>query len=308
MADAVLHIKDSYYFELPRFLWSGYGSLDDVPKFLRDAHPHASLDEFNHDLNGKFLIPQPFGTLKNLYTPDSGFCISRFMIIEVVVAVVLVLLFRRLAGVMQKQGDAPHGRFRNMLESLLLFVRDDIARPAIGHGADKFVPILWTLFFFILTMNLLGLVPWVGTATGAFGTTLALASVTFFTGLIAGSKKFGVVGFWANMVPHMDLPAWLFPLKIAIFLIELLGTFIKHAILGVRLLANMVAGHLVLFGILGIIVTSASETTGIWATATTISVIGSVLFCCLELFVALLQAYIFTFLSALFIGAATHHH
>ena len=93
-----------------------------------------------------------------------------------------------------------------------------------------------------------------------------------------------------------------------IFAIELVGMFIKHAVLAVRLLANMVAGHLVLLGILGIIVGAASASHGIWLTATTISVVGSTLFSILELFVAFLQAYVFTFLSALFIGAAVHHH
>jgi F-type H+-transporting ATPase subunit a len=86
------------------------------------------------------------------------------------------------------------------------------------------------------------------------------------------------------------------------------GLFIKHAVLAVRLLANMVAGHLVLLGIMGIIIASAEASHGMWATAAVVSVLGSTLFSCLELFVAFLQAYVFTFLSALFISAAVHHH
>jgi F-type H+-transporting ATPase subunit a len=106
----------------------------------------------------------------------------------------------------------------------------------------------------------------------------------------------------------MDLPWWLAPLKLPIFLIEVMSLCIKHTVLSVRLLANMVAGHLVLLGIMGLIVVAAAGTTGHWATVTVISVLGSTLFSLLELFVAFLQAYVFVFLSALFIGAAVHHH
>jgi F-type H+-transporting ATPase subunit a len=108
------------------------------------------------------------------------------------------------------------------------------------------------------------------------------------------------------------MPTYLLPLKIIIscglFLIEMLGLCIKHLILAVRLLANMVAGHLVLLGIMGLITAAASASTGTWMTVTVISVVSATLFSVLELFVAFLQAYIFTFLSALFIGAAVHHH
>lgn len=309
MSDPVLHIKDCYFFEVPKVLWrADHHSLDAVPQFLRDEHPELSLDEHNAGLSGKVLIPQPFGELKNLYAKESGFCISKFMILQVVAAIIVLVIFVRLARKMKQQGAAPKGRFRNAFEAMVLFIRDEIARPAIGHGADRFLPVLMTLFFFILGCNLLGLVPWMGTPTGAFGATLALAAVTFFTGLVAGSKKFGIFGFWTNMVPGMDLHWSLFPLKIFIFAIEVFGTGIKHGILAVRLLANMAAGHLVLLGILGMITAAANSSTASWATVSTISVIGSIIFSVLELGVAFLQAYVFTFLSALFIGAATHHH
>jgi F-type H+-transporting ATPase subunit a len=124
--------------------------------------------------------------------------------------------------------------------------------------------------------------------------------------------KFGPVGFWLNQVPHMDLPWYmLILLWPPIFVIEVAGLLIRHCILAVRLLANMVAGHLVLLGIMGLAFTieaARTHTTASWALTAAVSVIGSTLFCCLELFVALLQAYIFTFLSALFIGSAVHRH
>ena len=177
------------------------------------------------------------------------------------------------------------------------------------HDGDRFVPLLLTLFFFVLGCNLLGMVPWAGSPTAAFAVTLSLAGVTLLTVVVAGMRKFGFLGFFGNQVPSMDLPLPLaIILKPAIFLIEMVGLLIKHGILAVRLLANMVAGHLVLLGIMGLISTAATYSMGLWATVTGISVVSCTLFSVLELFVAFLQAYIFTFLSALFIGAAVHQH
>jgi F-type H+-transporting ATPase subunit a len=147
----------------------------------------------------------------------------------------------------------------------------------------------------------------VGAPTGSFSVTLGLAFVTFATVVVVGSMRFGFIGFWKNQVPHLGLPlALAIPIVPMLFAIEVLGLFIKHAVLGVRLLANMVAGHLVLLAIMGLAVAAASSP--IWGVTATISVVGSALFSLLELFVAFLQAYVFTFLSALFIGAAVHHH
>lgn len=347
MADPILHIKDSYYFEIPKVLWPAkYESLEDLPPTLgfiqKEAkEQHLSIAEVNHELSGKIVIPQPLGKLKSFYAAESGFCISKFMVLELVVAGLLMLVFTRLAPKIAT-GTAPKGYLWNFFEAILLLVRDGIARPAIDshdehdhshhtphdqpqegygvahihgkvhrHDGDRFLPILWTMFFFILFCNLFGLLPWLGSPTASFSVTLALAGCTFATTLVAGMFKFGPLGFWLNQVPSMDLPVYMFPLKVMIFLIELLGLCIKHAILAVRLLANMVAGHLVLLAVMGLIVASAAagdKLFGTYGIVTTISVLGSTAFSCLELFVACLQAYVFTFLSALFIGAAVHHH
>jgi F-type H+-transporting ATPase subunit a len=152
------------------------------------------------------------------------------------------------------------------------------------------------------------MLPWAGAPTGAIGATLALAMITFGTVVVFGMRKFGFIGFFLNQIPSMDLPLAMAPLKLMILAIELLGLLIKHGVLAVRLLANMVAGHVVLLGIMTLAFSVEGASSGAWFIAAPISVIGSVLFSCLELFVAFLQAYIFTFLSALFIGAAIHHH
>ncbi|MFM8496625.1 MAG: F0F1 ATP synthase subunit A [Planctomycetia bacterium] len=350
----IYHLKDAYYFEVPKPLWrQNWRTLDDVPAFLKAPYEHEpasmpSVEQFNAALDGKILIPQPFGTLDSLYEKKSGFCISKYMLLELLLAGVLLLLFSRLAKRL-RSGEPAKGAFANLFEAMILFVRDQIARPAIdshdhGHGehddhhahdhghahgeaalagaggpavtvhrevhdGDRFVPLLLTLFFFVLGCNLLGMLPWAGSPTASFSVTLALAGVTFLTVVVAGMLKFGFFGFFKNQVPSMDLPLPLaILLKPMIFAIEMLGLCIKHLILAVRLLANMVAGHLVLLGIMGLISAAATYSMGLWATVTGISVVSSTLFSILELFVAFLQAYIFTFLSALFIGAAVHQH
>ena len=343
----IYHLKDCYFFEVPKAMWrQGWQSLNDVPQFLRDGRPDISdVAEFNQAMDGKILIPQPFGVLDSLFAMKSGFGISKYMILELVLAGILLLLFTRLATKL-RSGAAPQGWFSNLFESMILFVRDQIARPAIDshdhhddhdshaaadaghshghephshavtthavlehHDGDRFVPLLLTLFFFVLGCNLLGMVPWAGSPTASFSVTLALAGVTLATVVVAGMAKFGFLGFFGNQVPSMDLPLPLaILLKPMIFAIEMLGLCIKHLILAVRLLANMVAGHLVMLGIMGLISSAAAYSMGMWATVTGISVVSCTLFSVLELFVAFLQAYIFTFLSALFIGASVHQH
>lgn len=265
------------------------------------------IEEYNGYLDGKIMIPQPFGTLKNNYEPESGLAISKFMILELVVAIAMIWAFTKLAQRISN-GRPPRGKLWNMFEAFLMFIRNEVAVPAIGkHDADRFVPLLWTIFLFILGLNLLGMIPWLGAPTGSFSVTLAMALVTFSTVLVAGMLRFGFLGFWKNQVPSMGLPLVLaIPIVPMLFLIEVLGLFIKHAVLAVRLLANMVAGHLVLLAIMGLAVAAAESST--WVLTALVAVVGSALFSCLELFVGFLQAYVFTFLSALFIGAAVHHH
>jgi F-type H+-transporting ATPase subunit a len=270
---------------------------------------NAKVHAYNQHLSGKILIPQPFATLSNFYEKESGFAISRFMIIEVAIALILWVVFAWL-GRQVERGERPRGRLWNLLEVFVVYIRDQVARPAIGsHDGDRFVPLLLTIFFFILGCNLAGMLPWVGAPTGSWGVTFGMACVTFGTVVVCGMQRFGFVGFFLNQIPHMDLPLPIaIVLKPMILAIELLGLLIKHAVLSIRLLANMVAGHIVLLAIMMMAFSAEGAASDYWGVVAPISVIGSTLISCLELLVAFLQAYIFTFLSALFIGAAIHHH
>ncbi len=249
----------------------------------------------------KFHIPQPFEAL------GLHFHLTKFMALELTVALVMVAVFVPLARWMAS-GARPRGRWWNMFEVMVVFIRDQVARPAIGrHDSDRFLPFLWTMFFFILFLNLVGLVPWGGSPTGALGVTAALAVVTFAVVLGAGIAKYGVVHFWTGLVPRMDVPLVMkVPLWVMMFFLELLGLVVRHAILAVRLFANMFAGHLVLAVVVGFIAMTAPML--VWYGVAPASVLGAVALSLLELMVALIQAYVFTFLAALFIGMAVHQH
>ena len=299
--------------------WIQLKTKIDGASFLRSYHseapnrewPSDKIAQYNKTLDGKILIPQPFGTPRNAYEAESGFCLSRYMIIELVVAVLALAAFGWLAKRIST-GQSPTGKRWNALESMVQWVRSDVAVPAMGeHDADKFMPLLWTFFFFILGCNMMGMLPWVGSPTAAFGTTLALAGIVFVVGVTMGVKTFGPVGFLKNICPELGLPwylaFWIVPLM---WVIEFASLFIKHMVLAVRLLMNMGAGHLVLLGILGIgiSVPAAMMSTPAWGAVAAVSVLGTTVLSLLELLVAFLQAYLFTFLAAMFIGSSMHHH
>jgi F-type H+-transporting ATPase subunit a len=288
------HVADSPEFHLPRFLTpaGSHGHVKIPQPFIREE---------------PILRAQTKSPLINNIIQPLDLKITKFMVIETVAAILILVLFVALGRAL-KGGAIPRGRFRNMLEAMLLYFRDSVARPCIGHhDADRFVPFLWTIFFFVLACNLFGMIPWMGSPTGSLAVTGTLAFITFLAVVGSGMMKLGPVGFWKAQVPHMDLPPvlkiFLVPM---IFAIEVFGMFVKHGVLAVRLLANMMAGHVVLAVILAFI--AASFQSLWWWGIMPASVLGATALSMLELFVAFLQAYIFTFLSALFIGMAVHPH
>ncbi len=285
-----------------------------LDRYLREhgeSWGSEKIAEYNESLDGKWLISQPFGTPRNAYEAESGFCISRYMIIEIVVAILLLVIFgwlaRRLAT-----GESPKGKAWNLLEGMTQGVRSQIVVPAMGeHDADRFMPFFYTLFYFILGCNLMGMLPFVGAPTAAFGTTLALAVVVFVLGMTLGIRKFGVLGYLKNVCPDLGLPWYLAIVLVPIlWVIEAVSLLIKHVVLSVRLLLNMSAGHLVMLGILGIGISVEAAQMGVggWSAVALVSILGTTLLSFLELFVAFLQAFVFTFLAAMLVGSSIHHH
>ncbi len=277
----------------------------------RGEWSQPKLLEYNHHLSGKVFIPQPFGTLRNAYEKQSGFAISKFMIIEVVVALIILVVFAWLARRIQS-GSAPKGKLWNLLEGFLTFIKTEIVEKGISpKDSPKFLPLFWTLFLFILGCNLAGMVPWAGSPTAALAVTAVLAIAVLLVGAVFGVHKFGVVGYLKNLSPHLGLPVYIAIFVVPmVWFIEFLSLFIKHGILAIRLLANMVAGHLVILGIMALAfgAHAANMDSTAWTALTVPAVFGAVVISLLELFVAFLQAYVFTLLAALFVGAAVEGH
>jgi F-type H+-transporting ATPase subunit a len=210
-------------------------------------------------------------------------------------ASLILLLAFLFAG--RKRSLVPSGLY-NFLEMLVQFVRKEIAIPNIGKDdADRFVPYLCTAFFFILFVNLFGLIPWAATATGNVGVTLALALFTFVITQWAAIKAQGIGGYLKHLTGGVAV--WLWPIMVPV---EILGLFTKPFALTIRLFANMLAGHIVILSLLGLIFALGSPFVAIGSVPMALAIFG------LELFVAFVQAYIFTMLSSLFIGAGLVHH
>lgn len=196
----------------------------------------------------------------------------------------------------RKRKLVPTG-FAALLEMLVLFIRDDVAIANMGEkDGRKFTPLLCTFFFFVLTCNMMGLIPLFTTPTGNINVTASLALVTFITGQFFGIKQNGLFTHVKSLVPS-GIPVFLLPLM---FVIELIGLLAKHFALIVRLFANMIAGHIVLFAFLGLIIIFKSY----WVSP--LSIGFGVFINLLEILVSFIQAYVFTLLSALFIGMAVH--
>lgn len=236
-----------------------------------------------------------------------GLQLTKFMVLELAVAVVMLLVFIPLARKVAS-GKPVKGRLWNALDAMVLFLRNEVVRPSIGeHDGDRFLPFILTVFFFVLFCNLAGMFPWLGSPTGSINVTAVLAGMAFLMVIGAGMKKFGVVKYWLGLCPHMDLPKPMAVILIPMILvIEIMSLFIKHVILAIRLLANMFAGHLVLGVILAFIPLFVHQV--LWFGVTPAAVFGAVGLSLLELLVAFLQAYVFAFLTALFIGMSIHQH
>jgi len=181
----------------------------------------------------------------------------------------------------------------------------------MGHPADQYLPFIWSCFFYILICNLLGAIPFLGSATGDINVTAALAISAFAATFLYGVKAMGTGGFFGNLIPDTGIGG--FPgmlLGGMMFAIELLGFFIKHGVLAVRLFANIMGGHTVLGVILGFIGQAAQPGVSnvVYGLVLPGSIIGQVFIGCLELFVAFLQAYVFAFLATIFIAGSVHKH
>ncbi|RYY34475.1 MAG: ATP synthase F0 subunit A [Sphingobacteriaceae bacterium] len=213
------------------------------------------------------------------------------------IILLLVIFFSVAASYKKREGKAPKG-LQSFLEPLIVFVRDDIARPNIGHKYQRFMPLLLTIFFFIWINNLIGLIPFFpggSNLTGNIAVTFVLAVITLIVTNVNGNKY-----YWKHIFLP-DVPFWLYPIM---WPVELVGVISKPFALMIRLFANITAGHIIVLSLISLIFVFKS------AYVSLVSVPFVVFMDVLELLVAALQAFIFTLLTALFIGTAVeeHHH
>lgn len=222
-------------------------------------------------------------------------------------AVLLIILLAMKAGSRAKNNLVPKGA-QNVVEALVVYVRDEIVAPNIeGSWRERALPYFVTIFVFILMMNLLGLVPLTKTPTSAIAVTMALALCTFVLTQIAGIRSMGIGEYLKHFTGgmlDMDLPiAIKLPLILIMTPIEIIGLFTKPFALMVRLFANMTAGHIVIGALIGLAILFQSVIVGF-----SVSVPFALFIYLLELLVAFIQAYVFTTLSAVFVGMMAHEH
>ena len=247
------------------------------------------------------------------------FSITKFPIFLLFTAVIVGGLVLWVANKI-KSGEPPKGKLWNAIESMLFFVRDKIARPGIGlHDGDKYLPFLSTLFLFVFLCNLFGMIPFLPSPTAHIYVTGALALIVFGVVHVSGIKENGVGGYLKTFIPHIHLEGGpgmkLFGLVLqySMAILEYLTAFIRVFVLAVRLFANMLAGHTVLFMILFFIklvadpeyIIAIAQDWMYWPVSI-FSVIMVTALSLLEIFIAGLQAFVFTFLAAIFIGLAKH--
>lgn len=305
--DPFEHVKDYPYFEVPHFL------------------------------GGQLHLPEIF-----------GFPITKYMVLQVVAGLLTLFIFRGLAKRIQS-GDSARGAWWNFWELLAVFIRDEVVRPTIGtgfhaehhghgheehwtpngvlgeevpdtahgemqvptgeHPADRYLPFIWTCFFYILFCNLLGMFPWLGSPTANINVTGPLAVTAFGMVILSGSQAMGPLGFWKGLVPEMGVSGLTAAVLVPfMWVIEVLGLLIRHSVLAVRLFANIFGGHTSLGVLLAFVGMKTIAASWLWYPVAASSILGQAGISLLELLFAFIQAYIFVFLTTVFISMAIHPH
>jgi F-type H+-transporting ATPase subunit a len=276
---------------------------------VAEAAEHGAAEAAGHGHGGEFdagefilhhimdsqTMELPWGEihLPTLHIAGYALPITKHVVMMWVVSVVVLFL---LWLATRRRSVAPRG-LQNLMESMVVFVRDELARKNIGAHGDKYTSYLLSTFIFILLCNLLGLIPYGATATGNIAVTAGLAGMAFLMIQWAGIREFGVIGHFKNLIPP-GLPTWLLPIMIPV---EILGMFTKPFALCVRLFANMTAGHVVILSLFSLVFIMKSILVG-----AILSVPFALFINGIELLVGFLQAYIFTMLTSLFIGMSAH--
>ncbi len=282
------HIADWLVVPLPIIVYSEEKGLDifSSSRFYDDHHKEIEYNGYKLEHNHITLAESG----KSVFDVS----ITKNVLMLLITAGLMVFVFLSVAkGAKSNKGKAPKG-VQSFFEPIIIFVRDEIVKPNIGHHYEKFLPYMLTLFFFILFGNLLGLLPGAGNLTGNIAVTMTLAVLTFLITTFSGNKGYWGHVFWTPGVPH-----WL---RVVILPVEVVGLFTKPFSLMIRLFVAITAGHIVILGIICLTFIFKSIAVGVGAS------LISLFINLIELLVAAIQAYVFTMFSSLYIGMAVQDH
>ena len=286
---------------LPVILYSPQKGL---AVFMYSAFEHGEKEVKGYKLEEGKIVPV-----------EEGIKVYDFSLTRNVVQMLLALSFlvwlmisvAKTYATGQGVRTAPKGK-QNLVEVLVAFVRDEVARPNLGHKANKYLPYLLTVFFFILINNVIGLIPGTANVTGNIAFTVILGLISFVVILFSSNKH-----YWGHIFNPPGVPGFVKPILV---LVEFLSVFIKPFALIIRLFANMVAGHIIIICLISLIFIFAQINPGAGWGASPVSIAFTVFIYFIEVLVAFLQAFIFTVLTAVFVGQAfegehhddDHHH
>ena len=314
------HIMDSYEWHI--CTWKGKHISINLPiivlsegelyvfssKHLHHGHEYVALDRYGEEVrfkipdSGKYEGKVVRFSSDDFLTRPLDFSITKTVFGLFVSCALLVIIFLLVAKSYRQRGvKAPKG-IQALIEPLVIYVRDEIAKPNIGKNYEKYLPYLLTVFFFIIFNNILGLIPifpFGANVTGNIAVTAVLALFTFFITNLTGKRH-----YYQDIFNTPGVPWWLkFPLPL-MPIIEVVGCFIKPFVLAIRLFANITAGHIIVLGFITMIFILGEMSAMAGAAGSVVALLLAVFVDCLELLVAFIQAYVFTLLSALYFGAA----
>jgi F-type H+-transporting ATPase subunit a len=336
---AMHHISDSYFWdfytkqnkekariELPRILWNKNSGSLTMALTTKRALAKGYVEESDYDpeaKEGSLLIPESKIELDKIkaefesekdsaakaalvvrleeeihkYKPID-FSITKNVLFILIISCLLLIVFISIAKAYKtKPNTAPKG-MQSLFEPIIVFIRDDIVKPNIPHHYNRYLPYLLTVFFFICFLNLSGLIPFTANVTGNITVTASLALLTL---LITNFSAKGT--YWKHILWYPGIPVFVKPIML---IVELISIFTKPFALTIRLFANMTAGHMVIISFISLIFIfgELGNLPAVGFFTSFFSIIFALFIDCIEIFIALLQAYIFTMLSALFIGQA----
>lgn len=296
------HIKDDYRWHF--FTAGDFHATLHFPVILYEPGEGLTTFSSSHFYHSEDHTYQGYKLDGNSIKPVEGgtvydFSITKNVAAMLISALLMVLIFISVAKRYKRNPKEPPKGIQSLMEPIIVFVRDDIAKQGIGEKWYRYFPFIITVFFFILINNLMGLLPGAANVTGNIAVTAALALITFIITNVSGSKT-----YWQHIFNMPGVPIWLkIPIPV-VPIVEFLGIFTKPFALAIRLFANMMAGHILILSLISLIFIFGEMSPSLGYGISPISVLFTVFIYLIKLLVAGVQAYIFAMLSSVFIGMA----